>query len=49
VLQSRRGLYSAETAYQKSRYDYILSVIQLKQAAGTLSEADVAEINGWLK
>lgn len=49
VLLSRRALYTAQTAYLRSKYDYILSVIQLKQAAGSLSEKDVAEINTWLK
>jgi outer membrane protein len=48
VLQSRRALYTAQTAYARSRYDYILSVIQLKQAAGILSEQDVVEISSWL-
>jgi len=49
VLLSRRGLYTAQTQYARSKYDYILSVIELKQAAGTLSAEDVAEINTWLK
>ncbi len=49
VLLSRQTLYTAQTQYAKSKYDYILSVIQLKQAAGTLSAQDVTEINGWLK
>lgn len=49
VLQARRALYSAQTAYARSKYDYILSVIQLKQAAGSLSAEDVAEINTWLQ
>jgi outer membrane protein len=49
VLQARRAVYSAQTQYARSRYDYILSVIQLKQAAGSLSAEDVAEINAWLK
>ncbi len=49
VLLSRQNLYSTQTQYLKSKYDYIQSVVQLKQAAGTLSEQDVAEINSWLK
>jgi outer membrane protein len=49
VLQARRAVYNAQTLYARSRYDYILSVIQLKQAAGTLSAEDVAEINTWLQ
>jgi outer membrane protein len=49
VLDSRRQVFTAQTNYSQSRYDYILSVIQLKLAAGTLSQNDVVEINSWLK
>lgn len=49
VLIARQNLTAARTAYLASRYDYLLNVINLKLAAGTLSEADLAEINNWLK
>jgi outer membrane protein len=49
VLLSRQTLYSAQTSYERSKYDYILSVIALKQAAGSLTPQDVAEINSWLQ
>jgi len=49
VLVARRALYNAQTQYARSKYDYILSVVQLKQAAGTLSVEDITEINAWLK
>jgi len=49
VLDAQRRLLDAETNYARSKYDYILGIIQLKQAAGTLSREDLAEINGWLK
>ncbi len=48
VLNSRRTLVQAQTDYAVSRYDYIVSVIQLRLAAGNLSRDDVAEINKWL-
>ncbi|HKT71500.1 MAG TPA: TolC family outer membrane protein [Steroidobacteraceae bacterium] len=48
VLNARRTLVQAQTDYSGSRYDYILSVIQLRLAAGNLSREDVAEINKWL-
>jgi len=48
VLNSRRILVQAQTDYAVSRYDYIVSVIQLRLAAGNLSRADVAEVNKWL-
>jgi outer membrane protein len=48
VLNSRRTLVQAQTDYAVSRYDYIVSVIQLRLAAGNLSREDVTEINKWL-
>jgi len=32
-----------------ARYDYLLNLLRLKQAAGTLSETDLAQINAWLQ
>lgn len=48
VLASRRTLFDAETNYARARYDYILNIIRLKQAAGILNEEDLARINEWL-
>jgi len=48
VLTSQNTLRRAETTYARSRYDYILNVLRLKLAAGTLSVADIEEVNGWL-
>lgn len=48
VLNSQRQLQSAEATYLQSRYQYIQNIITLKQVAGTLSVADLEEINGWL-
>ncbi len=49
VLNAERDLYSARSKHASVRYSYILSRLQLKQAAGTLSEADLEQINSWLK
>lgn len=49
VLASQNNLSRAETSYSRSRYDYLLDVLTLKQAAGTLSVADIEQIDGWLK
>lgn len=49
VLDARRRLLEAQTNYARSRYDYIINIIQLKQAAGSLSREDLTEINGWLR
>lgn len=49
VLASQNNLRRAETTYSRSRYDYILNVLRLKQAAGGLSVTDVEQIDGWLQ
>jgi outer membrane protein len=48
-LQSQQRLRATETNYSRSRYDYILNVLRLKQAAGGLSIADVEQVDGWLE
>ena len=48
VLQSRQQWVQAQTDYSRSRYDYMLNVIKLQQAAGTLSEQSLAEVNALL-
>jgi outer membrane protein len=48
VLNSRRNLVQAQTDYSASRYDYIVSGLQLHLAAGSLDFAKLAEINRWL-
>ncbi len=49
VLDARKTLVQAQTNYSRSRYDYIITVLNLKLAAGTLDRAAVEEINGWLE
>ena len=48
VLDARRNLVQAQTNYSRSRYDYVLNVMRLRLAAGTLDRDTLAEINGWL-
>ena len=48
VLDARRRLFQAQTDYARSRYDYVLNVLALEQAAGTLDEARLTRVNGWL-
>ena len=48
VLDSQRELFRAQRDYARARYDYALATLQLKQAAGVLSEQDLNQINGWL-
>ncbi|HJP34975.1 MAG TPA: TolC family outer membrane protein [Gammaproteobacteria bacterium] len=48
VLVSQNTLARAQTNFARSRYDYILNVLRLKQAAGSLSVDDLDEVNSWL-
>ena len=48
VLNARKTLVQAETDYSNARYDYIVSVLQLRLAAGTLDRAQLIEVNSYL-
>lgn len=48
VLNARRNLFSARRDYARSRYDYILNTLRLKQAAGIVTVDDLEQINNWL-
>ncbi len=48
VLAARRTVFVAETNYLRSRYDYLINGLRLKQAAGTLTTDDIAQIDGLL-
>jgi len=48
VLQAQRLLYSSIRDYANSRYTYVINMMLLKQAAGTLSPEDVLNISKWL-
>ena len=45
VLQSTRNLFNARRNLSGARYTYIVTILQLKQAAGNLSEADLTAVN----
>jgi outer membrane protein len=44
VLDAQRDLFLARRDYAQSRYDYLFNRLRLKQAAGTLSEEDLAGV-----
>ena len=48
VLVAQRTLFQAKRNFSNARYDYILSMMRLKQVAGQLSPEDVYELNNWL-
>ncbi len=45
VLNAQRDLYRTERDLAQARYNYVLAMLQLKFAAGTLSEGDLLYIN----
>ena len=49
VLDSQRDLLSSRRDHARSRYDYLLDTLRLKQAAGIVEEADLEDINGLLE
>lgn len=48
VLNARRELFSARRDYARSRYEYIVNTLRLKQAAGIVTVNDLQQINTWL-
>ncbi len=48
VLNAQRELFRAQRDYARSRYDYYIQTLQLKQSAGTLSDNDLKLVNVWL-
>jgi outer membrane protein len=49
VVAEQRNLTRARRDYAKTRYDYIVNSLTLKQAASTLEGADLALVNDWLR
>ncbi len=49
VLAALREQYRAERDYARARYTYIINMLRLKQAAGTLSRDDAVQVNQWLQ
>lgn len=48
LVTARRNLVQAQTNYAVARYDYIVSVLTLRLAAGTLDRPELKAVNGWL-
>jgi outer membrane protein len=49
VLDAERDLYAAKRDSAKARYDFLLNRLRLKQAVGTLSEADLEAVSRLLQ
>ncbi len=48
VLDSQFALYRSITLFYQARYDYLMNVLRLKQAAGNLQIQDLENIDQWL-
>ncbi len=48
VLDAQRELFRTRRDLSEARYGYVLDVLRLKRAAGTLSEHDLRLISAWL-
>ncbi len=49
VLIQQRNLYQVKRDYAKTRYDYIMNSLTLKQSTGLLTRDDLEMVNRWLK
>ena len=49
VLDAQFNVYRSITLFYQARYDYLMNVLRLKQAAGNLQIQDLEEIDQWLK
>lgn len=48
VLDAQRALYGARRDLSGARYDYVINLLALRQAAGTLTIEALGEVNSWL-
>ncbi|HSW15431.1 MAG TPA: TolC family outer membrane protein [Solimonas sp.] len=48
VLNAQQLLSAAQRDYYRSRYDYLLARLRLRQAGGTLGDADIGMVDGLL-
>lgn len=48
VLAEQRNLYRAQRDYARTRYDYLINGLRLKQAAGSLTVGDLEHIDQWI-
>ncbi len=49
VLLAQKNLFQAQKIHAQDQYNYINSLLALKQAAGTLAIEDLEQVNRWLK
>jgi hypothetical protein len=49
VLRAQVNLYDAQKNYAEQQYNYLIAMLDLKKAAGTLAVSDLKQINQWIK
>ena len=49
VLDAERDLSLANIDYARARYDYLLYGLKLKKAVGSLTAADLGQLEQWLQ
>jgi len=49
LLNAQRDLYGSKRDYAQSRYSYLLNLLKLRQAVGSLSPKNLEVANGWLE
>ena len=49
VLLTLRSVFQAQRDYSRSRYNFLVDTLRLKNAAGTLSADDLLQIDTWLE
>jgi outer membrane protein len=48
VLNAQQAVFAARQGFANARYDYVISGLKLKQAAGQLAESDLDELEQYL-
>ena len=48
VINQQEKVFEAQSIYAKDRYNFVINVLTLKQAAGTLGLDDLCAVNRWL-
>ncbi len=48
VLNEQRNLYKSKRDYSRTRYDYLINSLKLKQSASNLTPEDISQINSLL-
>ncbi len=49
VLNAQQNLFRARRNYANAKFDFIISMMRLRQVSGQLSPEDVYTLNGWLR